>query len=302
MPSNDELCRYFGVKLSYSDALTLDDLTSAKKTRMAAHRELIRRRPGQYPRRWLARRLGVSCMTIDTYNREIEGLHSRHCFWEQPIYWSNLKAVPDGIEVDGAVLVDETGKRYPARRAIAAHLLRQGKKVVYKRQEVNYYWYSDEDALPDLSVKSSLPTRPEEPHLRHPGLQPTRDEHPGRSPLSPNPATRPFAAAEKPFDSPTSAAVSIRPAVQLPSGRNDNPQPPINLEPLAQWLYEALQPISTDPKSALSLATARRLAGTYPRHRIEKGLSLLSQRRNIRNPVGFLITYLRCESLLDRLF
>ncbi|MEO8613312.1 MAG: bifunctional DNA primase/polymerase, partial [Chloroflexota bacterium] len=147
MPSNNDLCDCLGVKRSRSDLLTLDDLATAKQTRMALHRELIRRRPGRYPRRWLARRLGVSCETLDIYNRETEGIHFRPCFWEQAIFWSNLNAIPDGIEIAGAFLQDETGKRYPAKQRIAAVLLGQGRHIIYKRQDVNYYWYENGSTL-----------------------------------------------------------------------------------------------------------------------------------------------------------
>src|SRR5690606_2954447 len=97
MPDNHDLCAKLGVKLTWSDPLTEQDLTSAKQTRMAAHRELIKHRPGLYPRRWLARRLGVDAETLDTYNREIP-IHVRHCFSEKPISWHNLDDIPLALE------------------------------------------------------------------------------------------------------------------------------------------------------------------------------------------------------------
>ena len=72
MPGNAELAAKLGVNLSrVSDPIVEDDLLSAKKTRQAVHRELIKRRPGQYPASWLAVRLGVSVCTEQRYNREI---------------------------------------------------------------------------------------------------------------------------------------------------------------------------------------------------------------------------------------
>src|SRR5690606_7488733 len=142
MPDNHELCAKLGVKLTWSDPLTEQDLTSAKQTRMAAHPELIKRRPGLYPRRWLARRLGVDAETLDTYNREIP-IHVRHCFSEKPITWHNLDDIPLALEIAGAFLEDNTGKRYPAKREIAQKLLARRHTLTYKRQDVNFYWYGE---------------------------------------------------------------------------------------------------------------------------------------------------------------
>jgi hypothetical protein len=160
MPAPLDWCRILGVEPMHSDPLTVDDLGSAKKTRMATHRELIKRRPGKYPRRWLARRLGVRVETLDTYNHEIP-IHSRPQFIEKRIYWSNIHLVPDDMQIGGAFLEDATGKRYPAKRAIAARLLRQGTFVTYKRQDANYYWYGD--CPPDLGVTYGLPARADDP-------------------------------------------------------------------------------------------------------------------------------------------
>ena len=160
MPAPLDWCRILGVQPLHSDPLTVDDLASAKNTRMAAHRELIKRRPGMYPRRWLAHRLGVRVETIDTYNVEIP-IHKRPQFSEKRIYWSNIRLVPDDMQIDGAFLEDSTGKRYPARRAIAAKLLAQGQSLTYKRQDANYYWYGD--CPPDLGVVYGLvPSAPGE--------------------------------------------------------------------------------------------------------------------------------------------
>ena len=42
-------------------------------------------------------------------------------------------------------LEDASGKRYPALRPLAAKLLRQGKSIIYKRQDANYYWYGERE-------------------------------------------------------------------------------------------------------------------------------------------------------------
>jgi hypothetical protein len=142
MPDPLEWCVKLGVKTAHSDPLTLDDLSSAKQTRMAAHRELIKRRPGTYPRRFLAGRLGVSVGSIDTYNDEIPIFYHEQ-FIETRLCWSNLHIIPDDLTVAGTFLEDESGKRYPALRPLAAKLLRQGKFLTYKRQDANYYWFGE---------------------------------------------------------------------------------------------------------------------------------------------------------------
>ena len=109
MPTNLELCQKLGVKPSGSDPITLDDLATARNTRMAAHREMIKRRPGIYPRRWLAGRVGVCTDTLDTYNRDIP-IGVKHLYLETRLNWSKLSHVPDNIPIDGAFLEDETGK------------------------------------------------------------------------------------------------------------------------------------------------------------------------------------------------
>jgi hypothetical protein len=150
MPSNAELCAKLDVEPTHtSDPLTTDDLRSAKKTRQAAHREFIRRRPGHYPRVWLANRLGVSVATEQRYNGDIP-IQVTPTYTVKSIFWWNLKAIPDDLDVPGLFLQDETGKRYPAQQSIARSLLSKGKNVMLVRQGVNYYSYSDQPrAIPN---------------------------------------------------------------------------------------------------------------------------------------------------------
>jgi hypothetical protein len=297
MPSNDDLCLYLDVKPSRSDPVTLDDLSTAKQTRQAVHRELIRRRPGIYPRRWLARRLGVSSTTLDAYNDEIEGLHSRPCFWEQPIYWSNLNAVPDGIEVNGAVLVDQMGKRYPAQRSIAARLLGQGKRVIYKRQDANYYWYGEK--LPELNVRVG---KVQNEHKLEPMPQPV-----------------------KPSIGVYNAAITREPTTLVDTYPQDTPQqrdqhPKINKQdqqpgsklnyrkPLPDALQEALalkvyDLLNTKKVTAklISQVTARRLVDIYGIPAVDQAMGLLAKRKHIDQPVGFVMAILKSQATLSRL-
>jgi hypothetical protein len=300
MPSTTELCDSFGVKVSLSDPITLDDLATAKTTRQAAHRDLIRRRPGNYPRRWLARRLGVSCKTLDAYNREIEGLHWRHCFWEQPIFWSNLKSVPDGIEINGAVLVDQTGKRYPAQRSIAAHLLGQGKRIIYKRQDVNYYWYGDlpigTTAKLDLQLKQreheAQPAPPRE-FIRQPRL----------ITVNANVTIQPIASVNQAKNNTAQKMGIIHSTPKIPQepARHVNYQKPLpnqSHEACAIRVYNKLNENISDPANHISQTTARRLVHTYGEQALNHALGLLAKRRNVTRPVGFIITVLKSEAKL----
>ena len=107
MPSNSQLVYRLGIKFSASDPLQLDDLRSAKKTRQATHREFIRRRPGQYYRFWLSRRLGVSSRTIQRYDSELH-THIQPMFHQQAITWDTLNAIPDE-PVPSMFLMDDRG-------------------------------------------------------------------------------------------------------------------------------------------------------------------------------------------------
>ncbi|MBZ0294313.1 MAG: hypothetical protein K8L99_17245, partial [Anaerolineae bacterium] len=305
MPSDAELCARLGLEFepAYSDPITLDDLSSAKGARMALHRELIRRRPGNYTRGWLARRLGVTRETIDTYTRETEGIRVRHCFWEQPIFWSNLNTLPDEIEVAGAFLQDENGKRYPPQRDIARRLLGQGKKIVYRRQDANYYWFEEADSSPTQNLL--LRQAEELTRLRgaHPKITPVYVPYMETAASGQSDAKKPvYIWTRTPNTEPVKAADA--PPVKIPN----NPLPPLgkrhykkplpdgDAEYMAQKLYAQMREKSTDAKGLISRAAARRLVTTYGMYLVGQGLAVIARRKNITNPTGFLITWLRSES------
>jgi len=323
MPSNPELCLRLGVKLSLSDPITLDDLATAKRTRMAVHRELIRRRPGNYPRRWLAKRLGISPDTLDVYNDGIPQLNSRPCFWKQRISWSNLNSVPDGIDVGGATLEDQTGRRYPARRQIAAILLGQGQEIVYKRQDVNYYWYGD--TLPDLSIKLGLHPKWREHEAREERIKQFVRQYQSRLDL--HSVSAPSSRPGKPLPKDSIGNRYAKDSIQfqpdphadamVPIQRaNDDTAPKITstnkasphranyrkplpdamAEALAIQVYNRLNALSSDPAKHISQVTARRLVDLYGNRAVEDALVRLATRQNIMQPVGFLITVLKSEA------
>ncbi|MBZ0289834.1 MAG: hypothetical protein K8I30_19585 [Anaerolineae bacterium] len=335
MPSPLDWCRILSVQPTHSDPLTIEDLASARNTRMAAHRELIKRRPGVYPRRWLAGRLGVRVETIDSYNAAIP-IHSRPQFSEKRIYWSNIRLVPDGIEVqiDGAFLEDATDKRYPAKRAIAAKLLAQGKSVTYKRQDANYYWYGD--CPPDLGVLYGQPTPVQQPvpavsaqylntlpqNLTDPAQGRavqldaaalaaqigghntgfSRDSHPAAVHPSTSVGTRRASSAAVPSDRIVGRKMPItngkggKPPKprRLPSGRRRLKN--ADHETLACRITERVNRLTGDAALHIGIATARRLVSQYDRALIDQTLNILEARQNIARPAGFFVTVLRSES------
>jgi len=147
LPSNTKLCQILGVKATHSDVLESDDFISARKTRVALHRELIKRRAGSYPKRWLASRLGVSRRTIYTYTRLLP-IHSRAMFLETPIHWKTIGRLPLDEPLSGAYLQTQRGKKYPALCQIACRLLASGQQVCLKQQTANFYWYGDVEPSP----------------------------------------------------------------------------------------------------------------------------------------------------------
>ena len=290
MPTNLELCQQLSVKPSGSDPITLDDLATAKQTRMAVHREMIKRRPGIYPRRWLAGRVGVCTDTLDTYNRDIP-IGVKHLFLETRLNWSNLSHVPDNIPIDGAFLEDDTGKRYPPRRHIVAHLLGQGKRVIYKRQDANYYWYGE--TPPNLSVLLGVhPQRPEMDarlkaiqaytHIRQ--SEPTVPSKQAAV-VNHNESVRPISVQVAATSPKKTRRRNYRKFLTDPSA-----------EALAEQVYTAINTLSTNTAAHISRTTARRLVDQYGTQKVGQGVSLISKRRNILIPAGFLVSWLRSES------
>ncbi|MBZ0297843.1 MAG: bifunctional DNA primase/polymerase, partial [Anaerolineae bacterium] len=96
VPTVSALCRMLKVSASSSDALTRDDLANAKTYRMALQRQLFRRRPGQYSRRWLAKRLGITIRTCQRYDHEA-GYSARPMFRETLMAWADARALPGAV-------------------------------------------------------------------------------------------------------------------------------------------------------------------------------------------------------------
>ena len=156
MPSNQQLAKRLKVELTnISDPLAEDDLSSAKNTRQAMHKEFLIRRPGIYPSRWLAKRLSVSIVTKNNYDNAIP-VHKIPTYKSIPITYESCGIIPEDNDTKGMFLEDDTGKRYPAKIGMAKILLKRGRGVVLKFQSYNFYYVENQDTSPAESLPALL--------------------------------------------------------------------------------------------------------------------------------------------------
>ncbi len=319
MPGNLELCEKLGVRSLMSDPIGAEDLQSAKNTRQAVHRELIKRRPGLYPRRWLARRLGVCIRTLQAYNQAIP-IQVRPMYLEMPVTWSTLHRIPDDLEVGGTFLQDAVGKCYPARRVIATQLLRKGRHIIYKRRDVNYYFYGD--SPPDLAVRLGLhPNAHEWESKQAPMKEYVRQhEKAARRQLEAHQQTViQRVTMEKassspvllnlPLSEPNSVDSPIGAAPQKLPSKNQNvrsqpkrkrhyrkPLADERMERLAQQIHTQTNRSPYGNPNGMSIFNARRLVDTYGVGAVESALKRMvwmRERDKITNPSGFMVTVSR---------
>ncbi len=268
MPDIQDLCVLLGVDLSNSDPLQLIDLASAPQTRRVLHRELIKRRPAEYSRRWLAARLGVSMPTINSYNRAIP-IHSRPTYTETAIGWGNIERLPFDEPLRGAFLVTPNGKRFPALRLIASRMLANGEAVCLKEQGRNFYWYGDDPP----SMKPVAAIQDQQPAVTFAG-NPLIDIQPL--------VCKPIATVH-----PT----PLKPGQPAPTHFH-RPLADTQREALADYIYTCINGMG---KKTISRATARRLTHMQPEIRVRAALDRLQQRRTVTNPTGFLTILLRSK-------
>ncbi len=309
IPTTKDLCRLLGVKTSGSDPLTRDDLKSAHQTRMALHRELIKRRPAEYSRRWLANRLGVSRRTINTYNRLIP-IHTRPTYQESGLSWASIDSLLSDEALAGAFIETLTGKKYPALHAIAANLLAKGTYIRLKQRTSNLYWYGSDDPPPnilfkDKSVAIESPSRQirqerDYESQPYPGgkeeIEPQRRKEGGdqKEQLNHRVTGRLRTATESAEIKAErlSNIVGVRRAssAQIPSPTAIVVSK-VEQEALAQTIYTRID--------GLSLKNARKLAKTYTEKNIHLALQRLQQRTNLDNPSGFFVSILRSTARME---
>jgi hypothetical protein len=293
LPDPATMCQRLGVQARGSDPITLEDVSSSRRYRQALHRALLRRRPGVYSQAMLGARLGVSSRSIRRYHRELD-VHSQPTYTESPVLWATIEQIPQAAELErfgictgGQFLIDDSGKRWPLRREIAAGLLRQGRRVSYMRQGCNYYWCGD------LPVQHTIEPDAGVTAQSHPcGLfdvaAPSESRIPQTMSATPQPAQdRPDFAREGGSVPRTSP---MHPATPQKAGKRRFRQPLLDMaaERAACRVYKHVPDIS--------LPNARRLVETYGPETVDTALRKfrwLKDAGKVERPAGLMITLAR---------
>jgi len=271
IPRINDLCHLLGVRPSNSDPLEQSDLRTAHQTRMTLHRELIKRRPGKYSRRWLAKRLGVTITTIDNYNHRIP-IHSRSTYMETTIRWNTIERLPLDEPLKGAFLVTITGKKYPALRTIASRLLAKGEGVCLKEQGGNIYWYGNTE--PDVNLVADIQANQ---------IQKQQAIEVFLAPKS---------QSSEQFWRKTKSQKQPVPNQRRLHNNFDRPFSDAKQEALAQHVYTTINNLG---QKTISIRNARRIVLAQSENQVQKALNLIQQRTAVINPVGFLITILQSK-------
>ncbi len=295
MPQISIICSKLNVKYITNEAVQQEDLTSATAYRKAIHRELLQRRPGLYTRKWLAKRIGVSVRTCQRYNKAYE-INVQPMFIETPISWRDIGKIPDESPLNGTFLRDEQGKRYPALRCVATHLLAKKHHVTYVRQDRNYYWVGNN--LPLVSVAFGIHPQQaqydeQREKVRHFIERTKSAQIESKAEKKPVSIPKPSQTSQK-QTTDRSKAKTRRQAI--PKKRKSYYRRPLaheNHEHLAQKLYRVVWNSATEEKTRISQANARRLVEQYGSRLIQQAITTLDKRQNITNPAGFVHVWLR---------
>lgn len=322
MPRIETLCAKFGVKFTQSDPIQKEDLRSSKSYRQALQREFIKRKPGLYPRKWLAKRLGITKRTSQRYQHE-DVIKHKAMYYRQAISWDNLGKISDMPELMGQFLQDETGKRYPPSRELAKKLLAEGHHLTYMQQDVNYYWHPEKPGSPLVAM----------------GIHPKSTESASNSGFATLRSSVGISiqktpeigkiAVEKKHIVAKSDAIDYAPTMcfqlgeAIPMGeampssykscvkeQNILPEkykakakryyrqvlPDELQENTAQRLYKKIRSRCDEKMGYLSMAQARKLTEEYGIEQVRRLIQVLSWRENIDNPAGFSIVWLRSEA------
>jgi hypothetical protein len=286
MPDIREICAKLGVRWTKSDPIESEDLCSSSAYRQAMHREFIRRRPGHFLRGWLARRLGVSLRTCQRYHHRA-GVKVVPQYLNTPLHWHNLNEVPvQNLEIMGLFLKDETGKRYPPLRKIAAKLLAKRHTVTFSRQDRNYYWVGDEP--PHVEIKMGV--RPDWQKIAEKRRK-SEAFYASHRREEAIPAARRQTLEKGDFVSTPQPAPSENPPDPQPDYAQ--PLPDWGCEIIAKRLYREVMARAKGDKDSFSLVNARRVVDIYDIKLVQKALYVLGKRSNVRNVAGFVVTFLR---------
>ena len=301
MPFITTLCAKFGLKMTKSDPITKGDLQSPKNYRQALEREFIKRKPGLYPRKWLAKRLGVSKRTSQRDHTQME-IKQRPMYFREVITWETLGHVPEEAEF-GIFLQDETGKRYPANRQLAKSLLAKQHHISLVRQDVNYYWHPDTPVSPSLAMGIHPKSAQNAPKSRfeHP-IDYLAEKYSQNAKISKSAPIKDEGQAPPEQTNTAQLSMYKNKASALPKKKIETKRfyrqelPNLEDELLAKRLYRKTVIKADEEKHAMSMMTARRLVHQYGVELVKKLIQVFAWRDNIENYAGFAVVWLRSEA------
>jgi DNA-binding transcriptional regulator of glucitol operon len=310
IPEFTEQFQKLGIEPSRtSDVLPQEALCSAKKTRKAMEEALIRRKPGQYGRDMLAKRLGMSIRTIDTYHKEFAAeypdFNRRHRYFETPIYWNNLNEIADeGTLHNGFFLTDDTGKHYPAKRTIAIMLLQRKRRVTLMRQTWNEYWFGlpfqPPSRIEQVEQPAKVPEKQPEP-WREPAnaywaaLHDVPETHHRTKPAQFGDFTEPATQHKQRVSKTLKMPLSAKKDKRLHNPRR--PFPYTEDEALVEKLQQRVNALCWESWQNISKKTLRGLILEYGKSIVKAAVKRTEELDYIdQNPPGFLISMLRSDS------
>ena len=280
IPSVDQLCQWLGVKKTSADPVTVQDLRSSAHYRRALHREFIKRRPGTYHIKLLAKRLNITDRTCQRYNR-VCGIRLQPTYERIPLVAGMLHSL--SVAKANMFLQDNRGKRYPCLPEIGQRLLALGRLPMVFIQGFNHYTHPDGLYEPPALAQIAFQT------LQKP-VQAVSNVFISNERVS-NPKTS---------QTTSQAQSSLRPTLIAPDVHTERQ------EQAAQKLYEQIKRMLGNVRDnaeqrALSLKSARRLVAQYGVELLEKAAILITTRNNIQNYAGFVVSFLRSETTSARL-
>lgn len=291
VPGIAQLCRLLGVKNLGSDELSPEDIRTPAAYRAALHAALLRRAPGLYPRSWLAQRLGVSKDSCRRYEK-IQDVEVVPTYQTQLITWSNVGRSFGEEIIPGTFLEDENGKRYPPLVDVARRLLAGGKRLFFRRQDANYYRLPGAQ-MAEYPLETPATCADLQPGFTLAGM--ILPEFPAvlRGETPPLVASMAEASTKEPSNPVGTPLVAPYPAGDITAELDAVANTEVD-DDLAEIVYQTL--CKLDSRCAMTRKRATELVGQYTVSLVRKGLRVLQKRTNIRNPSGFLITWLRSET------
>ena len=303
VPSTQQLITRLGIdpdQVKGGDTLTPEDLKSPASYRAALHKSLLERSPGIYPRKWLAQRLGVSEDSCRRYEKQ-SGVMVQANYTTWPITWANAEAVLPEKPDFGEFLEDEQGRRYPPKVTVARMLITAGHQVTFKVQGANHYSvpFTCQDAAQALPSVHELPV-----DVVSVAPVPWSKQAKQANAVCEQIAQPSYSSTDANVECCGPQQFSEQVATQSNVvDRNISPQsvtsvPSSVKQQCVDRLYTQLKAMNAS--TGLARNRAMELVETYGVRLINKGLWLLQKRTGIRNPTGFLLSWLRSEAVAKR--